>query len=161
MKKLKNILLDESYRLMELMIDINNIYLYKKEGSAVWTFVDRYERKHLIRAIYEPVRLFGHEDGYYEIKFGVYIGNKLNYNEPTEHDERVFNTHVHIALKEIIEKLDEVNEWRLPPVQNDARRHRLFRIALNKYIDKSIWEITTNPKDDLNVIWLKRKASNI
>jgi hypothetical protein len=158
MKKLKDILLDESYRLMEEMVDINNIYPYESGGKYIFHFIDRYNNKHGIRALFQPIRKFGHEEGYYEIKFGVIIDDKKwIYDEPTEHDEKVFNTHVHISLKEIIEKLDEVNEWRLPPVQNDIRRYRLFRIALNKYIDKSKWNIINNPKDSENVIWLKSK----
>lgn len=143
---------------MESMVDIDNIYPYEFGGKYIFYFVDRYNNKHGIRAMFQPIHKFGHEEGYYEIKFGVIVDDKKwIYDEPTEHDERVFNTHVHIALKEIIEKLDEIDEWRLPPVQNDIRRYRLFRIALNKYIDKSKWNIINNPKDSENVIWLKRK----
>ena len=157
MKSLKQLLMDDSYFLMESLFNIDNYYPYKKDGNAIWTFMDKFGNKHLIRAMYQASKLFGHEDGYYEIKFGMYFNGKLIYDDLPENDEKVLNTHIRIALKEILEKFNDVVEWRIPPVENDVRRYRLFRRAINSLVDNSMWSMETNPKDHKNVIWLKRK----
>jgi len=155
--KIDKIILNEMYLFMLEMINKENHYPYEKVRNYdvnYWRFISRYKTEHRIRLlINKDIKT---KSTVHEIKFGIYDAetNTIDYNQPGENDEKVFNTHVKIAVDEIIGRHAEIGEYRLPVIDEDPRRARLYRIALNKYIDKKDWDISIDKK---NTIHLKRK----
>lgn len=148
----------DSYMLMELMIDKDNYYPYQllHNAKSIWAFRTKNNYKYGIRSLFEPVNKYI-DGGHYEIKFGIILDNgKWSYDRPMVNDEKVFNTILKIAFDEIISKFDFIDAYRIPSVDNDPARHRLYKIAITKYLP-SDWELYTEPKDSDTTIWIRRK----
>jgi hypothetical protein len=142
---------------MEQNINKEDYYIYESVppfGDSYWKFIS-------VHGIDNRIRLLKYIDKktkkeYFEIKFGMFDSdtNTIIFNEPPENDHKVFNTHVKIAMDEIVSKHPEINEYRLPIVDEDPRRARLYKMAINKYLNKKEWSIDI---DNKNTIYLKRK----
>ena len=155
MKKLKDIVLEEMYLYMENTMDKENNYPYETVlpySNTYWKFIDRYKIIHGIRLLLGRDKI-GAKD-VYEIKFGIIKDGVIDFEKPQHYDDKVFNTHIKIAMDEIIKKHEEVDMYKLHPVDNDPRRSRLYKMAINKYLDAKEWDASV--ADD-NSIWLKRK----
>ena len=155
-KSMHEIIVDEMYMFMNETMNKENYYKYElvhPYTATYWRFKSRSDTEHRIR-MFPKVDKVTHKR-YYEIKFGMY-DSKLDaiiFDEPPENDDKVFNTHVKIAVDEIIKKHTEINEYRLPVVDEDLRRVRLYRIAINMYLDKNEWSVSI---DNKNTLILKR-----
>ena len=160
MPDLWNKVLSEMYLYMELHINKDNSYEYHfvhPYKDSYWQFVDRYKATHGIRLLIN-VNRFGVEK-FGEIKLGLIddVGD-LVFEVPQHYDEKSFNTHVKIAVEEIIAKHTELDYYRMPPIDEDPRRARLYKIAISKYL-KDTWEVFENNKENVkNTIWIKRKS---
>jgi hypothetical protein len=152
---LEKILL-ESYTLIGENIDIDNTYDYKKEGSSIWSFIDKNNIKHYTKVNYNP----GVKDKQITIKFfWVEEDNKPRYDKPPYTDEKVFNTHLKIFITEILPLMKSYEDHfgidyiTLDPT--DEIRYRLYRIALNSILNKSEYEMKEDEKK--NLLFIKRK----
>lgn len=142
----------QSYYYLTEILDINNIYPFESTPRFTAVFTDDNNIEHFIKI---NKRLYSDEDKY-EVKFG-FIGKdkKPSYDRPniyynTNTDEKIFNTHLHILLNIFIEnffKLANVNKLYLPAT--DYARYRLYRIALNKFLDKSNYNLIDGAKNEL------------
>jgi len=160
-EQLNTLSLDESidlqtYYYLSEILDINNIYPVDHTPRFSATFTDFNNVEHFIKInkrIYDD-----DDDDNYEVKFGFLDKNKKpSFNRPniyynTNVDEKIFNTHLHILLKIFIEKLNffklaNVNRLYLPAT--DYARYRLYRIALNKFLDKSEYKLIDGAKNEL------------
>ena len=160
MEDLWNEVLNEMYLYMELHINKDNSYEYDSVPpyrNTYWKFTDRHGTENGIRLLIELNR-YGMEK-FGEIKFGeVDLTGDLSFDVPLHYDEKTFNTYVKITLNEIIFKHKELNYYRLPPIDEDPRRARLYSIAIKKYLNPDEWEIFDNDKEIIkNTIWIKRK----
>jgi hypothetical protein len=127
--------------LVEFQVDPGNHYDYINGGKGFYTFIDKNGYKHFSRLIKENDR--------WEIKIGYFDkeSNRPVYERPKiyknlEYDEKVFNTHVHIVINELLpyffeHELVSEDEKVLYFPALDAPRYRLYRIAINKFVDKS------------------------
>lgn len=158
-KDLWNEVLNDMYLYMELHINKDNSYEYVlvPPYKTYWKFTDKYSAIHGIRLLVNinqfGVKKFG------EIKFGeIDADGDLQFNIPQHYDEKAFNTHVKIAYEEIILKHDELDYYRLSPIDEDPARARLYGIAIKKYLNLDEWELFNNDKETIkNTIWIKRK----
>jgi hypothetical protein len=160
MSDLWNDVLNEMALYMELHINKDNSYEYQSVHpyrNTYWKFVDRYNIAHGIRLMVNAMPKFGIKK-FGEIKIGL-IDNDgdLVFEMPEHYDEKSFNTHIKITLDEIILKHEELNYYRLPPIDEDPRRSRLYNIAIKKYLP-NVWEVFDNDEESVkNTIWIKRK----
>lgn len=157
--KLLNILeqiLHSTYVLIGENIDLDNTYNYELVAPSVWEFQDREKYYNNIKVNYNP----GSIDKEITVKF-YWVGedSKPKYDVPLHTDEKIFNTYLKIFINEILPKLDEyfnhfnIDKITLDPV--DITRYRLFRIALNKILDKEIYELIEEPTRNLLFIKLR------
>ena len=157
--ELNKLSLDESidlqtyYYLVEIL-NIDNRYNFDYTPRFTATFIDDNNVEHFIKI---NKKLYDDVDNY-EVKFGFIGKNKLpSYDRPNIHynvnpDERIFNTYLYILLNIFIEKLNffglaNVNRLYLPAT--DYARYRLYRIALNKFLDKSKYKLLDGIKNEL------------
>lgn len=158
--QLTSLSLDESidlqtYYYLSEIIDIDNIYPFDNTPRFTATFKDDNDIQHFIKI---NKRLSSLDDNIYEVKFG-FIGKdkKPSYDRPNIYynvnpDEKIFNTYLYILLKTFIEKLNffgisKVNKLYLPA--SDYARYRLYRLALNKLLDKSKYDLVDGNKNEL------------
>jgi hypothetical protein len=144
----------QTYYYLTEILNINNIYPFDCTPRFTATFTDGNNIEHFIKI---NKRLYNDTDNY-EVKFG-FIGkdDKPSYDRPniyynTNPDEKIFNTHLHILLNIFIEKLNffklaEVNRLYLPAT--DYARYRLYKIAMNKFLDKSKYNLLDGTKNEL------------
>lgn len=165
--QLSLISLDESIDLQTYyyLVEILNInYVYSIEYTPRFTaiFTDNNNTEHFIKI---NKRLY-YEDDRYEVKFGfIDKDDKPSYDRPNiyyngKSDEKIFNTHLHILLNVFIEKLRffelaKVNRLYLPAT--DYARYRLYRIALNKFLNRSKYNLLDGSKNEL-IIELNRSS---
>lgn len=158
--QLTSLSLDESidlqtyYYLVEI-INVDDIYQFDKTPRFTATFKDDNDIQHFIKI---NKRLSSLDSDIYEVKFG-FIGKdkKPSYDRPNIYynvnpDEKIFNTYLHILLKTFIEQLDffgvaKVDRLYLPAL--DYARYRLYRLALNKLLDKSKYDLIDGNKNEL------------
>jgi hypothetical protein len=157
-----NAVLSEMYLYMELHINKDNSYEYQSVPpykDTYWKFIDRYGTSNGIRLLIETNRYGIKKFG--EIKFGeIDSTGDISFDIPLHYDEKTFNTHVKITLTEIILKHKELDYYRLPPIDEDPRRSRLYSMAITKYLNPNEWEVFNNEKETIkNTIWIKRKQS--
>jgi len=127
-------------------------------GHTLWRFYDPWKQEHLLK-LKKGILNFG-IGVYYEIEFGVNMDGVPSFDIPEMNDPRVYNTHIKIISDEIINKRNDINVYRFPPVEDDPVRKRLFLSAMNKYLDKNVWEVFDNLKDSMkNSLWIKRKTA--
>lgn len=132
------------YLLLEIM-DINNIYPYEATDKFTAAFEDTNNIKHFIRIAYQPLNKIPDA---FVVKFWFLDKNQnVSYDRPNvifnlKHDEKILNTYIHILIKEFLEKQnffekakEKTNRLFLP--STDYARYRLYRMALNKFIDKT------------------------
>ena len=159
-----NKVLSEMYLYMELHINKDKSYEYQPippYTNTYWKFVDKYGTINGTRLLVETnrygLKMFG------EIKFGeIDSDGDLSFEIPLHYDEKTFNTHIKIVYEEIIQKHTELDYYRLPPIDEDLRRARLYSIAITKYLDKNKWEIFNNTKETIrNTIWIRRKQTGV
>lgn len=127
--------------LVEFQLDPANHYEYDVSGKGFFTFVDKNGYKHFTRLVKEHDR--------WEMKIGYFDKESNNpvYTRPKiyknlEYDEKVFNTHIRIVMDGILpyffgHELIPENEKVLYLPALDVPRFRLYRIAINKFVDKS------------------------
>lgn len=133
---LRDELISSTYELLEEGIDPTYHYDFKKDRKNLWTFLDRDENQHFIilnQSLYKG-------DTVAEIKFGwVDKNGNRRYDKPPIYDERVFNTHLHIFIEEILAYFASYfTDIYLEAV--DSLRYRLYRKSLNIHLDKSKYE---------------------
>jgi hypothetical protein len=144
--------LQSYYYICEIM-DINRVYPYDLVGNFSAKFTDDNKITHLIRILYQPLKV-----PRYDVKFGFFDENgKISFERPNIHykleaDDKIFNTYIRIFLLEFLEKffekVKETNKLYLPAT--DYARYRLYRMALNKFLDKSKYKCYDD--DHKNVI---------
>lgn len=158
LEKFEKSLLNDMYLFMKENINKESYYEYEPVPpyhDSYWKFTSMHGVDNRIRMVkYVDKKI---NKPYFEIKFGMYDpdADVISFDEPLENDHKVFNTHVKIAVDEIIKKHPEINEYRLPIVDEDSRRARLYRMAINKYLDKKEWSVSV---DNKNMIYLKRNT---
>ena len=124
--------------------DLNNIYPFKMKGNYVAYFLDNNNVTHFIRIMLQPYK----NNPRYEVKFGFYDENRkpcfdrpnLHYNKGP--DEKIFNTHIHIFLNNFLNRFfkeSKINELFLPAI--DYPRYRLYKIVLNKFLNKNLYNL--------------------
>lgn len=160
MEDLWNKVLSEMYLYMELHINKDNSYEYHAVHpyeETYWQFTDRYSEKNGVRLIVK-LQSFG-VNKFGEIKIGrIDKEGDISYDVPVQYDEKTFNTHVKIIYEEIILKHTELDYYRLPSIDEDPRRARLYGMAITKYLDKNEWEIFNNDEETVkNTTWIRRK----
>jgi hypothetical protein len=127
-------LIVSSYELMFESVNPDDHYDFEHTRKNLWIFKDRKNIKHFIiihQSLYKG-------DTIAEIKFGWEEDDKENkrYDKPPTYDSKIFNTHIHIMINEILKYYSEYfTEFYLEA--NDNLRHRLYRQTLNKFIDKT------------------------
>jgi hypothetical protein len=152
---LLDIVLIETYALISDNIDIGNSYSYDQEGSSIWSFEDKHLIKHIEKINYNP----GVKDKAVTIKFFWLDNNKPNYDKPPYTDEKVFNTHLNIFVKEILPKLEDcmsdfnIDKITLDPTDN--LRYRLYRLALNTVLKNTDYKIEEDSQNRL--LYIKKK----
>lgn len=145
----------QTYYYLTEILNTNNRYTFDYTPRFTATFVDNNNVEHFIKI---NKSLYDNDVDKYEVKFGFIGKNKtLSYDRPNIHynvnpDEKIFNTHLYILLDIFIEKLDfftlaNVNRLYLP--STDYARFRLYRIALNKFLDKSKYNLLDGTKNEL------------
>jgi len=122
------------------VLDIENYYHFEHGRKNMWTFYDRTGLKHFIVIGKD---LDDAELNVMEIKFGWLHNDKPRYDKSKSHDEKVFNTHLYILFNELLPYFYKYDlSYNLKPT--DKYRYRLYRIAINKYINKKEYELITN-----------------
>lgn len=149
------------YYLVEVM-DLTNIYQFKSTDKFSAIFTDDNNITHFIRIAFQPLK-----SPRFDLKFGFFDKNgKPSFERPNLHynlnpDEKIFNTHIHILLKNFLgddkffEKIkdkdkDKDNKLYLPAI--DVARYRLFRMALNKFLDKTKYKMYNDDKHNTIII---------
>lgn len=141
--------LEAEWKLLnELILDIDNTYPIDKENSSknIKAFYDDLNRLNLIKA--------KENNGSIEIKF--YWLKNVNgtlipsYDDPPNTSAKTFNTYLKIFLEYFINMGDS---FVLLPT--DTIKQRLYRIALNKLLDKNMWKIVDR-QDKLELIIIKK-----
>jgi hypothetical protein len=108
-------------------------------------FIDDNHITHFTRIVHQPLKIPRND-----VKIGFYDERgKPCYDRPNLHynlhpDEKIFNTHLYILLKQFLETDDFFGKTKttllyLPAI--DYHRYRLFRMALNKLLDKSKYRL--------------------
>ncbi len=145
MKKL-NQLIDEiqnsSIDLILEVLNINNHYHFERERNNLWSFLDKIGTKHFI-ILHKDLSSKIQND--MELKFGWYDGENPRYDRPNSYDDKIFNTHLFIFFHEILNQFKEYKLiYNFKPT--DIYRYRLYRMAINKYLDKAEYELIENEK---------------
>jgi hypothetical protein len=133
------------YYLVEVM-DTKNVYTYKTTDKFFASFIDQNGIKHCVRIIYQPL---SKTPNAYVLKFWFFDKNgKISYERPNvifnlNVDEKIFNTHIHIVIDDFLDKffgrVSKGTKLYLPA--KDYARYRLFRMALNKFLDKNRYNV--------------------
>jgi hypothetical protein len=146
--------------LAELRLDLNNVYSYQETLKGMYGFKDNNEYEHFIRLVKENDR--------WEIKVGffkkgttqpIYDRPKL-YDENLNYDEKIFNTHLKILFDEIFPYFfnnSNIDDKTLYFPALDIPRFRLYRISLNKFVDKNLYNIDSNTLSDKKTIIITKK----
>jgi hypothetical protein len=132
----------QTYYYLVEVLDLTNIYPFQSTDKFSAEFIDNNKIKHFIRIAFQPLN-----EPRFDLKFGFYDENgKPSFKRPNLHydlnpDEKIFNTHIHILINKFLEEdkffekiKDKSNKLYLPAI--DVSRYRLFRLALNKLLDK-------------------------
>jgi hypothetical protein len=153
-KEIDSLTLDEQldiqtyYYLVEVM-DLSNIYPFNATDKFSATFVDDNKIQHFIRIAYQPLNKprFDVKIGFFDEKGNpVFTRPNLHYNLGP--DQKIFNTHIYIFVKKFLEednffekskKLESDGKLYLPAI--DRSRYRLFRMALNKFLDATKYKM--------------------
>jgi len=144
-KLVKEELLQSSYELLTEQVDPSKHYDFEHSRKNLWKFTDRNKLHHFITV---HVSLYK-EDKACEVKFGwIDSNNTLRYDKPPTYDERIFNTHIYIFINEIIKYYSEYfDKFYLEAL--DPLRHRLYRQTLNKFLDKTKYNMEEKPNNTL------------
>ena len=147
--------LDNWNTLNELFdLDINNSYkIDEKESSDNYKqFTDQFGIRHAVVAL--------RNKGFIEIKaYPLKTDDKgrtlANFDTPKQYDPKVLNTYMNVIINHYMEKYRKIL---LQPIER--HRHKLFRMCLNKFIDKSKWQMISNEKD-LTIVLLKLDSHDL
>lgn len=152
MSRLRQIIRDEliqsSYEIMTESINPDYHYEFEHSRRNAWKFKDRIGTDYFIilnQSLYKG-------DHITETKFGwIDSNNQKRYDKPPVYDERVFNTFIHIFLTEILPFYSQhYSEFYLEAL--DPLRFRLYRIALNKFLDKSKYTMEEKATENILII---------
>jgi hypothetical protein len=121
--------------LLEVSIDKSNTYEYDGNGDK-FMFKDKSGTRNFLQ-------IKDKGDGGIIIKFSA-VNNHLDINigDRTHlKDEKVFNTYLHILIDIVLNSGVDYVEYKPSDKHNryDKYRARLYKIGLNKYLDKSKW----------------------
>jgi hypothetical protein len=141
-------LIISSYELIFEQVDPSNHYDFEHTRKNLWVFKDRKNTQHFIiihQSLYKG-------DTKAEIKFGwIDENSKERYDKPPSYDARIFNTYIYILLNEILKHYSEYfTEFYLEA--NDSLRHRLYRQTLNKFLDKTKYNLDELPENNTLII---------
>lgn len=131
----------------QFKFDINNTYdIMKKESSKyIKTFKDDSGALNYIKARKNKNIL--------EIKFyWIDKNGHPSFDKRLSYDPKIFNTFLNLFLNYFL-KL--ANAFLLQP--NDIYRLRLFRMALNKYLNREKWDMIVN-ENELKIIIFKKDS---
>jgi len=77
--------------------------------------------------------------------------DKASYDKPPYSDDKVFNTHLHIFFNEILKYYGQYNlSYIFKPTDNV--RYVLYRMAMNKYLDKNKYEMIEDKNKEILII---------
>lgn len=132
---------EQEWKLLnELMLDLNNIYNIDEKNSTklLKQFMDDEGRINIIKARNE-------KDGWMEIKF-YWLKEKNGiltptYENPIDSTSKTFNTYLSLFLNHFIKLNDKII---LKPT--DDIRQRLYRISLNKFLNKNEYQVFERDK---------------
>lgn len=147
-KLIREELITSSYELMFENINPNNHYDFEHTRKNLWEFKDKKGIKQFIvlhQSLYKG-------DTKAEIKFG-WVDDKgvKRYDKPSTYDERIFNTFIYILIEEIIKNYKQYfEEFYLEAT--DSLRYRLYRQVLNKFINKSEFDIIEKPESNTLIL---------
>ena len=169
-ENINNLSLDEQISietytyLAEFRMDMSNYYPYKSEGKGYYTFFDKQGYKHFDRLVKEHER--------WELKIRYFDPKDLNkpiYDRPKvyvdlDYDEKVFNTHIKVIIDEIIpyffrHKMVPSEDKILFLPALDTSRYRLYRISLNRFLDKSKYTFSDHEKEK-NTLFIRPVYGN-
>lgn len=132
----------QTYYYLVEALDMTNIYPFQASNKFSAEFIDDNKVKHFIRIAFQPLT-----EPRFDLKFGFFDEhNKPSFKRPNLHynlnpDEKIFNTHIHILINKFLEEdkffesiKEKTNKLYLPAI--DVSRYRLFRLALNKLLNK-------------------------
>ena len=154
------------YYLAEVM-DLTDVYPFNVSDKFYAEFTDNNKITHFTRILYQPLKT-----PRYDFKFGFFDENgKASYDRPNLHynlgpDEKIFNTHLHLLIKKFLEedrffeKIPESHLKRLYLPAMDYSRYRLFRMALNKLLDKTKYKFYDDPEHK-NTLIIEPVVTNV
>ena len=152
---MKDQILLETYVLIGENIDVDNCYSYEREGKTIWSFRDSKHYKHVIKLNYNP----GVASKELTVKFFWFENDKPRYDKPPITDEKVFNTHLRVFIKEVLPMLPDILKHtetsKLTLDATDTARYRLYRIAMHKLLDSDKYELIEEPST--NSLYIKLK----
>jgi len=148
---IKEELIVSSYELMFESVNLSNRYDFEHSRKNIWVFKSKDNISCFIvinQSLYKG-------DNKAEIKFGwVDDEGVKRYDKPPTYDEKIFNTYIYIFIEEILKYYKQYfNEFHLEA--NDDLRYRLYRQTLNKFIDKSNFEIIEKPESNTLILITK------
>lgn len=142
----------ENFTILAEWADIDDVYDIIQDGISWYKFVDKNGLTH-------SIRLTKGVGDRWEIKFWFYDKEtgKPNYSKPNiynnlQYDTKIYNTHLNILMFKLIPyffKQLPAEILYLPFI--DKSRCRLFRIDLNKFLNKKIYEIDLS-EENKNII---------
>lgn len=132
-------IIESSYELMTEIINLAFHYDYDRKRKNAWYFTDKANIYHFI-IIHK--KLTGNLDQA-EVKFGWVdiLTGQPRYDKPGTYDEKIFNTHLYILINEILPLHLNTFEDGIILTPTDELRYRLYRIALNKELNKSKYSL--------------------
>lgn len=148
----------ETYSLLsELRLNLENYYNYiNSKIRGMFLFEDDNKIEHFIRLVFENNR-WEVKIGFFKVNSSIPIYDRPHIYNNLDYDEKIFNTHLKILIEEIIpyffsnKSISNENKKLFLPAL-DIPRYRLYRIALSKFINKSIYKIKLYPNNKLIVI---------
>jgi len=142
-----NQMIEDSYDLIIESIDLNNRYDFEHTNRNRWIFKDRIGSTH-----FTVVNKSLDTDNACEIKFGWIDKNgQKRYDKPITYDERIFNTHIYIILNEIIPAYKDSFRYILLKA-TDELRYRLYRMNIDKFVDKNEFDVNLEPQNNTIVL---------
>jgi hypothetical protein len=155
----------ETYVYLAEAMDLGNVYPYSNIAKFEAVFTDANGVTHFSRIVYQPMKV-----PKFDAKFGFFDEkDKPCYDRPNVHynlgpDEKIFNTHLKILIEEFLgnqsffEKAKQTaagGKLYLPAT--DYPRYRLYRMALNKLLDKSKYELVDDPAHKNGLILMEKQ----
>jgi hypothetical protein len=136
----------QTYYLLVETMDTKNVYSYESTDKFFAGFTDQNGINHFIRITYQPLVTI--PNAYVLKMWFTDLDGKVSYERPNvifnlKADEKIFNTYVHIVIDDFLDKFFQKvpTGTRLYLPATDYSRYRLYRMALNKFLDKTKYKL--------------------